>query len=265
MSTPTPAREEWYTDFFQGINCELWENAIPLATTLQEIKFLSSQLNCAPGAAILDIPCGFGRHAVELARAGYRVTGVDISDRFLLNLERQARTENLSISIYKGDMLEVDWGTGFSGAICMGNSFGYFSIVHMKQWIEKVAGSLLPGARFIVNSGMIAECILPNFRHYTSNNIYTVGDIRMEVDNQYDLNGGFMTSHLLYTKNGHTEAHAYRHYIFTLAEVSRLFARYGLVLIHAFGSADAMPFQLGDRQVYLVAEKNKSPDKLTLT
>lgn len=265
MPASTPAREDWYTDFFQGINCELWENAIPPETTLQEIEFLSSQLNCAPGAAILDIPCGFGRHAVELARAGYRVTGVDISDRFLLNLERQARTENMSISIYKGDMLEVDWGTGFSGAICMGNSFGYFSIVHMKQWIEKVAGSLLPGARFIVNSGMIAECILPNFRHYTSNNIYTVRDIRMEVDNQYDLTGGFITSHLLYTKAGITEAHAYRHYVFTLGEVTRLFNQSGLAMLAAYGSTDATPFQPGDRQVFMVAEKNKSPDKLTLT
>ena len=42
-----------------------------------EVEFVVSALGIEPGAAVLDLCCGMGRHSVELARRGYRVTGVD--------------------------------------------------------------------------------------------------------------------------------------------------------------------------------------------
>ena len=52
--------DNWYEDFFQGINCELWGNAIPPDVTKQEVDFLLRELNLQKGQKILDIPCGFG-------------------------------------------------------------------------------------------------------------------------------------------------------------------------------------------------------------
>lgn len=75
-------KNTWYKDFFQGINCEIWENAIPDAYTQQEVEFLVNEFNLDQGRSILDIPCGHGRHAIELSKRGYKLTSVDISETF---------------------------------------------------------------------------------------------------------------------------------------------------------------------------------------
>ena len=76
--------DNWYEDFFQGINCEIWENAIPPELTKLEVDFLVNELNLQQGQHILDMPCGFGRHAIELSKRGFTVTGIDISETFHL-------------------------------------------------------------------------------------------------------------------------------------------------------------------------------------
>jgi cyclopropane fatty-acyl-phospholipid synthase-like methyltransferase len=89
--------DNWYEDFFQGINCEIWEKAIPTDVTKQEVDFLLSELNLQKGQHILDIPCGFGRHAIELSKRGFNVTGIDISETFIKGLTEKIISEKLNI------------------------------------------------------------------------------------------------------------------------------------------------------------------------
>lgn len=78
--------DNWYEDFFQGINCELCEKAYLADWTKQEFDFLIAELNLTQGQHLLDIPCGAGRHAIELAKSGFQVTGIDISQIFIEDL-----------------------------------------------------------------------------------------------------------------------------------------------------------------------------------
>jgi hypothetical protein len=125
----------------------------------------------------------------------------------------------------------------------------------MKIFVEKVSSWLETGSKFILNSGMIAESILPNFAHYSENKTYTVGDITMDVTNVYHVEDSYMVSNLLYTKDGKTEEHSYKHYVFTLGEVKRLLKLYGLHTIAAYSSTSKEAYKLGDQQVYIVAQK----------
>ena len=97
--------------------------------------------------------------------------------------------------------------------MCLGNSFGYFNFDRMKLFVEKVSSWLETGSKFIINSGMIAESILPNFSHYSENKTYTIGDITMDVTNVYHVEDSYMVSNLLYTKGGKREEHSYKHYL----------------------------------------------------
>ncbi len=235
--------DNWYEDFFQGINCELWEKAIPSDWTMQEIDFLVSELNLQKGQHILDIPCGFGRHAIELSKRGFNVTGIDISGTFIKGLTEKIISEKLNIKAIHADILTIQLNEKFSGAVCLGNSFGYFNIDKMKLFVEKVSSSLETGSKFIINSGMIAESILPNFINYKKNNSYTVGNITMDVTNIYNVEDSYMISNLLYTKEGNTEEHSFKHYVFTLGEVKRLLKLYGLSTIATYSSPSKVEYK----------------------
>jgi hypothetical protein len=134
----------------------------------------------------------------------------------------------------------------------MGNSFGYFDIEGMKTFVTKVAASLKSGARFVINSGMVAESILPHPPELVN---FTFGDTTMEIDNTYVAEEGYLISRILYNKKTNPERHSFKHYIFTLSEIIRLLASANLKTIAVYNSTQKLPYQLGDQQMYLVAEK----------
>lgn len=52
----TTVRDNWYETFFSGINCEMWEKAIPEDWTEKEVSFLMDVMNIRKGAGILISP-----------------------------------------------------------------------------------------------------------------------------------------------------------------------------------------------------------------
>lgn len=134
----------------------------------------------------------------------------------------------------------------------MGNSFGYFDFIKMNLFVEKVASSLETGARFIINSGMIAESFLPNF---SKQEAFTVDNFTIDITNIYNVYESYMISNLLYTRENKTEEHSFKHYVFTLGEVKRLLKLYGLHIITTYSSPARAAYNLGDEQIYIVAEK----------
>src|SRR5688500_20201661 len=77
--------------------------------TTREVAFLEEQLRLAPGAAILDLACGHGRHAIELARRGYRVTGFDLSEPSLERAGRLADGARVDVEWVRGDMRDLPY------------------------------------------------------------------------------------------------------------------------------------------------------------
>jgi cyclopropane fatty-acyl-phospholipid synthase-like methyltransferase len=89
--------DEWWKDFFGGLVVDFWRAAMTPETTRAEADFLEKSLRLAPGRRVLDVPCGDGRLALELASRGCRVTGVDISPDFLAAARASARERGLDV------------------------------------------------------------------------------------------------------------------------------------------------------------------------
>ncbi len=249
----TTIDNKWYETFFSGLNCELWERAVTPEWTTSEADFLISTLNVQPGATLLDIPCGHGRHTVELAKRGFSLTGIDISAEFLQTLQKQIDAEQLPIQVIHGNILTTEIEHSFDGAYCMGNSFGYVDYEGMNVFVGKVAKVLKPGARFVINSGLVAESILVNF---PKTGHYVLGDLTMDISNSHSIDESCMATELTYTKAGRVEVHHFKHYVYTLSEIKRLLAKHGLRTIAVYNSTEKDAYQLGDQQMYLVAEKS---------
>ncbi|MCP9487045.1 MAG: class I SAM-dependent methyltransferase [Gaiellaceae bacterium MAG52_C11] len=90
------------------------------ATTAREVDFLARVLP-RPPASVLDVPCGFGRHAHALSLRGYQVTGVERDPA----VAAEARAAGLAV--HELDLRCLDELTGtFDAVICMWASFGWF-------------------------------------------------------------------------------------------------------------------------------------------
>lgn len=87
--------------------------------TVAEIAFLVEELNLPPGGAILDVGCGTGRHSIELARQGYRVTGVDLSRGMLNEADKAAKQCHVEVEWVHADATEYVRERAFDAAICL--------------------------------------------------------------------------------------------------------------------------------------------------
>ena len=93
--------------------------------TDQELEFMIDILNLSPGASILDLGCGTGRHAVGLARKGFSVTGIDLSSGMLTQARDKARAANVEIELIHADASTFSLDKQFDVVICIcEGSFG---------------------------------------------------------------------------------------------------------------------------------------------
>lgn len=88
--------------FFDAHAASYMENVFTRATT-DEVDFLVEELGLREGDRVLDVGCGTGRHAVELAKRGFAVTGIDLSRGMLREAERHAEEEAVSVRFLHGD------------------------------------------------------------------------------------------------------------------------------------------------------------------
>ncbi len=113
------------------------------------------------GGNILDVPCGYGRHSIAFAKQGYKVTGIDIAEPYIRELNDLAKKQQLPLTAVHADILEYDLKGEFDLAICLGNSFSYFSYEFMLQFARKINSVLKMGGTFIINSGHWQKACYP--------------------------------------------------------------------------------------------------------
>lgn len=242
----------WYENFFDGVVQNAWKAAQTDEQTEIEVDFLYDVLALQPGLRVLDVFCGYGRHALALAQLGCSVTGVDISAESIAELQQEAREQQLPVEAVPGDFLTLPVPSGFDAAYCFGNSFSFFAYPQMQEFLQKIAGHLRPGGWFVADTGMIAESILPDF---SERSWMRVGDITLLIENEYDVLEGRIDSHLTYLHQGRTEHRKAQHYLYTVAELGRLFRLAGLSVEGIYGSLDGSDFLPGDERLLLLARK----------
>lgn len=131
----------------------------------EEVEAVISLLGIEPGTSVLDLPCGAGRHSLELARRGYRVTGVDRTAGYLQTAREQAEAEGLELELVQGDMREFVRPATFDAAINLFTSFGYFEDPNQDRKVaENLFHSLKPGGSLVMDmmgKEVLARVFLP--------------------------------------------------------------------------------------------------------
>lgn len=138
-------------------NDAFWEAMAPAlftkerwAQTEEEVDAVLAILELPPGARILDLCCGPGRHSIELARRGFRVTAVDRTRPYLVRAQAMAKEERLEIEFVQSDMREVLRPEEFDAALNLFTSFGFFEDPEEDfRVVQNLHASLKPGGQLL--------------------------------------------------------------------------------------------------------------------
>jgi SAM-dependent methyltransferase len=141
-------------------NDAFWETWAPYLFSSERIRNAGHEseqiirlLQLRPGARVLDCCCGTGRHSLELARRGYRVTGADRTRTYLERAHAQAGEAGLKIHFIQCDVRSPGLRERFDAAINMFTSFGYFeSDEDNLRILRSVRGALVDGGRLLIET-----------------------------------------------------------------------------------------------------------------
>ncbi len=251
MTSVSPAAG-WFDEIFTGAAVDLWRNAIPQEAPDQEIEFLREVLAVPEDGHLLDLPCGNGRLSLPLAQIGYKVTGVDFCAAFVDEAKQNAIAQKIEIDYVKDDMRKISFKKRFDGAFCMGNSFGYFDRAGTNEFFKTVSGSLKSGAKFAIDSAMIAECFLVNGgqREWVQ-----VGDMIMLIENNYNSRFSCVETDYTFIRDGKQEKRQAVHWIYTSGDICQMLEQADFVVDDLFSSTDFDQFALGAERLLVVSQK----------
>ncbi|MGB9724075.1 MAG: class I SAM-dependent methyltransferase, partial [Chloroflexia bacterium] len=96
-----------------------WEGRLAL-----ELPAIEKVLGRIGARSLLDAACGTGRHAIALARKGYRVVGADLSTAMLECARQNAREAGVGVSFIQAGLgkLARHLAGPFDAVLCLGHS-----------------------------------------------------------------------------------------------------------------------------------------------
>jgi SAM-dependent methyltransferase len=149
-----PRRSKRSKPWFEEVFDEDYLRTLPFMSadqTLREVEFIEASLGVKPGGQLLDVGCGYGRHAIELVQRGLDVTGLDLSLPLLLRAADEAQKRAMSVNFVHADMREMEFEKQFDGVYCMLTSFGYFDEETNLRVAEGMSRALKPGGRLLLD------------------------------------------------------------------------------------------------------------------
>jgi SAM-dependent methyltransferase len=244
-------KTEWWKTFFTDAWLEVQRETWTPGETQAEVDFIQEALGLAGPVRLLDVPCGEGRHAVELASRGYSVAGADISLPLLEDARRNAAERGLTLDLELADMRDLPWEREFDGAFSFWGSLGYFDEEGNEAFLHSIARALKPGARFVLDTH-IAETILPRFEERAWR---YAGDTLVLEDRSYDHEASRIDVEWTFVKGGQSETAKSSMRMYAYQELIGILKKVGFGDFIGYGSLDREPFALGAERLLLVAAR----------
>jgi len=142
--------KQWYELLFENYG-QTYDRESFTQGTVGECDFIEKEINFNKSLKILDVGCGTGRHAIELSKRGYCVTGIDLSESQLKRAKEKAKENNLIIDFQLQDARSLPFDSEFDLAIMLCE--GAFPLMETDEMnfeiLKSVTKSLKSNAKFI--------------------------------------------------------------------------------------------------------------------
>jgi len=149
-TTDRPRARPWWEEIFTDDFVRSMDR-LRIEVVRREVQFIEESLAVQKGGIMLDLGCGAGQHAVELASRGYSVVGYDLSLTMLAQAADEAQERSQKLNLLQGDMREMAFEEMFDGVYSWGTSFGYFDGEKNLDVLRRVHRSLRQGGMFLMD------------------------------------------------------------------------------------------------------------------
>ena len=245
------AAPDWWRTWFGPGYLAVYDDYLAERTPV-EVDQIEALLRMKPPQRVLDLPCGQGRHSIELARRGYDVTGVDLSP-FMLDVARtRAAAAGVQVRWLEGDMRRPPCGESFDVILNLFTSFGYFADPADDQLVLTAGMAMLaPGGRLLVE--VINGARIMN--DFQSREWFTVGRAAVMEARTLDRSSQRMVVERTVSipPDEETTVHALRLYTGEQLEAAMRSAGFGRVAL--YGDWDGGPLQADSLRLLAVGSR----------
>lgn len=204
-----------------------------------------------PGSKVLDLPCGPGRHSLELARRGYRITGVDRTRGYLDQARSKANAEWLNIEWVQSDMREFRRESAFDAAINLYTSFGYFEDqAENRRVLANFRASLKAGGVFIMET-LGKEVLARTFKERIWEE-RPDGSLYL-AETKVSRHWSWVESKWRLIRDGVVKEHVVSHYVYSAVELIAMLTDAGFGEFRTFGSLAGTPFDHAAERMVIAA------------
>lgn len=143
----------WYETLFANFG-QTYDKECFTQGTPGEADFLERELGGDRRRRILDIGCGTGRHAIELARRGYQVTGFDLSEGQLRRARQKAADAGVTVEFQRRDATEPHFQQEFEAALMLCEAAFPLMETDAKNYaiLAHAAAALRPGGKLFLST-----------------------------------------------------------------------------------------------------------------
>ena len=234
-------------EWFENFDDKLWLRTDDSGE--DEAGFIKKALRLRKGQSVLDAPCGAGRIAVHLAKAGCKVTGVDLREKFIRRSRRRFNREKLSGKFCTLDLRKIDFENEFHTVFNWFGSFGYFSDEENLDVLRRFARALRPGGRVLIDQPNRANLM----RHFRGK--FEQGNIT--IHNYWDSRRQCIDGAWVVKSGSKKRRYQMLIRLYTLGQFRRLFDKVGLKVEALYGTWLGEPYRRGSKRLVIVGKKGK--------
>lgn len=217
-----------------------------------DVEQLISLLALKLDISILDLCCGPGRHSLELAHCGFRVTGVDRTKKYLDEAKRRAKSKKLNIEFIQDDMRKFCRPDSFDVVLNLYTSFSYFKDPEEdKQVLKNVYTSLKNGGKFVIE--LMGKEILA--RIFLARDWQEQNGVYMLQERKICDNWSWIENRWIMIKENEIHEFKAEHRLYSAAELNDLLIDVGFRKIDFYGDLDGSPYDNTAKRLIGVAQK----------
>lgn len=253
--------DEWYATYYREHYRDSVRRLLTPARTEEEIAFILRETRITPPAAVADVACGEGRHALALARRGFQAMGIDLNTDFIATAREHATGLGERARFFTSDMREA-LGGPYQLILSLFQSFGFFDDADNAKVLRAWTRRLAPGGYLVLDLWNRDNIVRHTLGDYTWE---AEPGLRVSERKEFDPLTGRLAIHYTYTYAEGQQFEYDAHFrLYAPTELRDLLASVGIEVTSIYGSLTGDPYSIDARRIVVFGRSERRQPRLAL-